>query len=111
QTYVPNLNNNLIKISDVAEGKLTQGPTKISRFNRSRMIEISGDLAPDGAIGNIRNDAEKILASEKMPPGMTYSFLGQSEDFNDLQQNVMIAIALAIIFVFLILSSLYESFV
>ncbi len=111
ETWVPNINNNLVKIGDISKGILTQGPAKISRFNRARTIRISGDLAPGGALGNIRKEAEEILAKENMPPGMNYSFQGQAEDFQDLKINMVIAVVMAITFVYLILASLYESFI
>jgi HAE1 family hydrophobic/amphiphilic exporter-1 len=111
ETYVPNLNNNLIRVSDIAKGVSTEGPSKIYRLNRSRGIQISGDLAPGGALGNIRHEVEAILAKGPTPTGVSFAFQGQSEDFQDLQTNMLIAVGLAIAFVYLILSSLYESFV
>ncbi|MCC6277711.1 MAG: efflux RND transporter permease subunit [Oligoflexia bacterium] len=111
QTYVPNLNGNLVRLKDIANGVDTQGPTKISRFNRSRTIIISGDLAPGGALGFIRTETEKLLTEMKPPEGITYAFIGQAEDFKDLQENMLIAVTLAVTFVFLILASLYESFI
>jgi len=111
QTYIPNINNNLIKVSDIAKGVMTQGPSKIFRLNRSRAIQITGDLGPGGALGNIREEAERILTEIKPPPGVTHAFQGQSEDFQDLIINMIIAVGLAITFVYLILSSLYESFI
>jgi HAE1 family hydrophobic/amphiphilic exporter-1 len=111
ELYVPNINNNLIRLSDVADGVLTQGPSKISRYNRARTIIISGDLAAGGALGNIRAEAEKIIAEAKLPEGMNYAFLGQAEDFVELVKNMVIAVGLAVTFVYLILASLYESFI
>jgi HAE1 family hydrophobic/amphiphilic exporter-1 len=111
ETYVPNINGNLVRLKDVAQGVLTQGPSKISRQNRARLIQISGDLGTGGALGNIRQEAEKIIKDENLPAGITYSFQGQAEDFQDLIINMIIAVGLAVVLVFLILSSLYESFV
>lgn len=111
ETYVPNINGNLINVSNIAEGVETKGPAKISRLNRSRSVSITADLAPGGALGNIAKEAERIIAEEKLPPGVTYSFQGQAEDFKDLIFNMLIAVGLAITFVYLILASLYESFV
>ena len=46
----------------------------------------------------------------KLPPGAHYEFVGQTKDFQDLMVNMITALALAIAFMYLILSSLYESF-
>ncbi|MDZ4678201.1 MAG: efflux RND transporter permease subunit [Oligoflexia bacterium] len=111
ELYVPNINNNLVQLADVSTGVKAEGPSKISRYNRARTIIISADLAQGGALGDIRTEAERIIAEEKLPEGMTFAFLGQSEDFVELRNNMLIAVGLAVTFVYLILASLYESFV
>lgn len=48
-----------------------------------------------------------------MPPpaGVDFRFQGQAEDFKDLMNNMAIAMGLGVIFIYLVLSSLYESFI
>jgi multidrug efflux pump subunit AcrB len=72
---------------------------------------IEGNLGKDGAIGDITSAAKKIVAKEKMPEGVTYDFIGESEDMIDLFKNMVIAAALSIIFIYLVLASLYESII
>jgi HAE1 family hydrophobic/amphiphilic exporter-1 len=45
----------------------------------------------------------------QLPPGMTYQFVGQAEDMNDLMTSMLLAVVLAIILMYMILASLYES--
>jgi multidrug efflux pump subunit AcrB len=109
KVLVPNQNFNLVRLSDVAEPVTTEGPSKINRHNRSRSVMISGQLGKGGAIGDITKDAEKIMKGIKLPPGYRYSFEGSSEDFKDLVTSIIIAMGLAIVLVYLVLASLYES--
>ncbi len=109
ELYVPNVNNQLIRVKNVAESLVTTGPSKIFRRDRSRYVAITGNLDKNGAIGNITADAKKILMKEKFPEGITYEFHGSSEDFQDLMTNMMIAAGLSVIFIYLVLASLYES--
>ena len=51
QLYVPNVNNQLIRIKNIAEPLVTTGPSKIYRRDRSRYIAITGNLDQHGAIG------------------------------------------------------------
>jgi HAE1 family hydrophobic/amphiphilic exporter-1 len=111
QLYVPNVNNQLVKLKNIAEPVSTTGPSKIYRRNRGRYVMITGNLTKNGAIGNITSAAEKLMAKEKLPDGVTYEFLGQSEDMRDLFRNMVIAAALSIIFIYMVLASLYESIV
>ncbi|MGA2091389.1 MAG: efflux RND transporter permease subunit, partial [Endomicrobiales bacterium] len=107
--YIPNVNNQLIRVKNIAEPLVTTGPSKIYRRDRSRYVAITGNLDQTGAIGNITADAKKILDHEKLPEGITYEFHGSSEDFADLMTNMLIAAGLSIIFIYLVLASLYES--
>lgn len=111
-TFVPNANNNMIPLSRVAKGEQTTGFSQINRKNKNRYIQVAGNLGPNGSLGTITQEIEKILKVEMPPPvGVAYSFEGQAEDFKDLMNNMMIAIGLGVIFIYLVLASLYESFI
>ena len=57
-------------------------------------------------------EIEAILKNEIKPPlGVEYAFVGQAEDFKDLMANMILAMGLGIIFIYLVLASLYESFI
>lgn len=107
--YVSNVNNQLVRVKNIAEPVETTGPSKIYRRDRARYIAISGNQDKNGAIGNITAEARAILAKEKMPEGITCDFLGASEDMEDLFKNMIIAAALSVVFIYLVLASLYES--
>ena len=107
--YVPNVNMQLVKLKNIAQPVKTTGPSKIERRNRSRMILISGNLDKNGATGDITKAVKDILKNEKLPEGIKYDFIGQSEDMADLVKNMMIAAVLSIVFIYMVLASLYES--
>lgn len=109
KVLVPNQNFNMVRLADVSEPVTTEGPSKINRHNRSRSVMISGQLGKGGAIGDITKEAEKIMKGYPMPPGYRYSFEGSSEDLQDLVTSIVIAMGLALVLVYLVLSSLYES--
>ena len=106
---VPNTNQNLVRLSDIAQPVTTEGPSKINRLNRQRYIMVMGQLGKGGALQSIRVQAEKILKDMKLPPDVTYSFIGQAEDMQDLMVSMLKAIILAVLFTYMILASLYES--
>lgn len=106
---VPNQNYQLIRLSDIAEGKKTEGPAKINRRDRSRYIMVSGQLAKGGALGNIQQEADKIMKTVKLPQGVTYEYIGQAEELGNLLNSLILAIIASLLFSFLVLASLYES--
>lgn len=111
---IPNINQRLIRLTDVASGKEELGPTTISRQNRSRYIQISADIDSKGkglghAIQNLKSKFEK--SEIKLPQGVSYEFVGQAENLQELISNILMAGIMAILFIYLVLASLYESFI
>ena len=112
-TYVPNINNSLVKLSSMTTPFETVGPANINRQDRGRLIQISADIAPDGpGMGGAISDITRILKDEiKLPANMRYQFVGQAENFQELMANMIVAGGLGIMFIYFVLASLYESFV
>jgi len=111
---VPNMNYRLVELNQVAKATATTGPASIDRENRGRYIQVSGDIAPGGAgMGGAINDINAWFAPGgelELPAGVTYRFVGQAEDFQELMSSMVLASLLGLIFIYLVLSSLYESF-
>ena len=112
-TFVPNINNTQIRLSDVARPHETTGPANINRQDRIRYVQISSDFSPQGSgLGGVMSDINKMFATDiKLPEGVRYKFVGQAERFQELGQNMALAIGLGVLFIYLILASLYESFI
>ena len=110
---VPNINNRLIPLKNVVDGVETTGPANITRQDRARYYQISADIAPNGpGMGGAMSDIQKIFENEiKLPEGMSYKFVGQAENFAEMVSSMAIASGLGILFIYLVLASLYESFI
>ncbi len=112
RTYVPNINNNLVRLEDVAIPHETTGPATINRQDRGRFIQISADITPGAGMGNVMADVTQIFENQiKLPLGMRYAFVGQAENFAELASSMALAMGFGILFIFLVLASLYESFI
>ena len=111
--FVPNINNNLVRLADVARPFETRGPAKINRQDRGRVIQISADMAPGGpGMGEVMTDIRNMFANDiKLAPGQTFGFVGQAENFQELSESIVTAMGLGFLFIFLVLASLYESFI
>jgi HAE1 family hydrophobic/amphiphilic exporter-1 len=111
--YVPNVNQRLIKLSDVAFPSESKEAATINRQDRGRYIQITASLAKNVGLGdvidNMKNSFEK--GDLKLPPEVRYSFVGDSENMQDLQNSMGMVLFLSILFIYLILTSLYESFI
>jgi HAE1 family hydrophobic/amphiphilic exporter-1 len=111
---VSNLNGRLVKVTDFSSATKEVGYAAINRENRGRYVSIEADLTPGGeGMGGVITNINKIFASKEieLPEGVTYRFVGQAENFQELGKSIMLAGLLGIIFIFLVLASLYESLV
>jgi HAE1 family hydrophobic/amphiphilic exporter-1 len=113
QIYVPNINFRPVPLSSIAHFVEKTGSASINRENRSRSVTLSADIAPEGpGMGNAITDIKKMFAEDLLlKPGMSYLFSGQAENFQELVSSMIIAIGLGILFIYLVLASLYESFI
>jgi HAE1 family hydrophobic/amphiphilic exporter-1 len=114
QMVVPNTNFNMIPLRNIARGVEKNGYSQINRQNKGRYINLSANLGPKGSLGNITTEVENLLKNDpeyKLPSTLSYRFMGQAEDFKDLLNNMLIAMGLGILFIYLVLASLYESFI
>ena len=130
--YITNVNNKLIKLSDIATLQESKKAARIDRQDRARYIQITAGLAPKAGLGNVIADVEKIFAGEecslkadgscqnaagvavdnlKLPSEIRYSFSGDSENMQEMLNSMGFALFISILFIYLILTSLYESFV
>jgi hydrophobic/amphiphilic exporter-1 (mainly G- bacteria), HAE1 family len=110
---IPNINNRLIPLTSVVKGVETTGPANITRQDRARYYQISADIAANGpGLGGAMAEINRIFAEDvKLPEGMSYRFSGQAENFGELVTSMAIASGLGILFIYLVLASLYESFI
>ncbi|MEJ2488601.1 MAG: efflux RND transporter permease subunit [Sulfurovaceae bacterium] len=106
---VRNANNELVPIDSLVEIERGVNVTSINRYDRSRKV-----LVTSGIFGNT---LDKIIASidpklkEIMPKGYSYTYSGDVENMEDTNKAFGAAVLLAIVLIYLILASLYESFV
>jgi len=112
ETKIPNQMYRLVPLSAISKGVEKTGPSQILREDRSRVVQITANLTSDGAIGAAMDQAELLIKKKfPLPKGVTYMFVGQTEDLKELITNITFAMILAVVFIYFILSSLYESFI
>ena len=114
EIFVPNVNGTMVRLRDVAAPLETAGPASITRQDRSRYIQIAADINPAGpGMSAVMAQIEERLTKgeNKLPPGVSYKFVGQAENFQELISSIIIAMSLGVLFIYLVLASLYESFV
>ncbi len=112
RTRVPNSNGNSVPLHMVADGGMTTGSAKITRSDKLYTVTITANLAADGAIGSAMSRTDELIKKNvPLPKGISCSYRGQSENFTDFVSNIIFAMTLGFLFIYLVLASLYESFI
>ena len=108
---VPSANGLPVRLDNVAQIERGFGPSTLSRYNRQYSVSLAADVAPGHALDEASNDVRALLAGLKMPPEITYRLSGQSKILDETTANLILAISLAMIFVYMVLAAQFESFV
>jgi hydrophobe/amphiphile efflux-1 (HAE1) family protein len=102
--------NGPVRIDNIAQLQRGLGPTTLQRSDRQFAVMFISDIAPGHALDEATNDVRKMLTGLEMPPTMSFKFQGQSKILDETTANMIMAIALAMIFVYMVLASQFESF-
>jgi HAE1 family hydrophobic/amphiphilic exporter-1 len=108
---VPSATGAPVRIDNLAKLTRGLGPSSLQRYNRQFSVSLSSDIAPGHALDEASNDVRKLLASLNMPADMSYKLSGQTKILDETTQNLIMAIALAMIFVYMVLAAQFESFI
>lgn len=106
--YVRNSMGNMIPLSSLTTTELIESPSLISHYNIYRSIEINGS-SKEGYSSGQALDALKETAAKYLPAGYGYEFSGMSAEEIKAGNKTGMIFAISIIFVFLFLAALYES--
>lgn len=106
--YVRTQAGDMVPLSTLIEVKEIVGPETVTHYNLYRSTEIDGDSASGYSSGQAIAAMEK-LAEEALPEGMGYEWSGTSYQEIKAGNIAPLIFALSIVFVFLFLAALYES--
>jgi HAE1 family hydrophobic/amphiphilic exporter-1 len=101
-----------IPLSAVAVFEYGSGPVEIKRENKKRIVKVTGNVKEKYALGDVVNALKKNIKEKvEIPYGYDYSFGGQASQLNETVFQMGTAMLLALLFMYMILASLYNSLV
>jgi HAE1 family hydrophobic/amphiphilic exporter-1 len=108
--YVRNRQGGRVPLTAVAHVERRQGPEFVMHYNEYRCAQINGSAAPGYSSDDATRALEEVFA-KTMPRGMGYDYFGMSFQEKQAAQGVprVAVFGLSLLFVFLILAALYES--
>ena len=98
-----------IFLGDVAAIKNGVGPVSIRRVDKQRAITIGGGLS-GRPLNDVIQDTTKVLQKMDLASsGVTYRFSGQATQMDDTFTELLAALLLALVLIYMLLAVLYES--
>ncbi|MGJ7507180.1 efflux RND transporter permease subunit [Variovorax sp. GT1P44] len=99
----------IVRLSQVAEVRESTGPNQINRRALAREVSINANV--DGrSAGEVSAEIRTALAGIAFPPGYGWQFSGSTKNMQESFGYAVSALALAIIFIYMILASQFKSF-
>lgn len=107
--YVRGRDGAPVALSSVLKLSEAVSPRELNHFLQQRAVTITAGLAPGVSIGEALSMIEN-LAREKLPADYQLDFDGQSREYRDSQSTLLFVFVLALLFIYLVLSAQFESF-
>ena len=99
----------VVKLHQVARVKEDNGPNQINRRDLMREFTVSTN-ALGRSVGEISADIRRMMAELNLPPGYRFQFGGSTKNMQESFGYAVSALALAVIFIYMILASQFKSF-
>lgn len=98
-----------IKLNDIATLEETETLKAIRHDNQRRYLTVSGTLDDGYNITKVTSEAEKAVAEYELPVGTSIEFGGENQTIMDAMEDMMLMLALGILFVYLVMVAQFQS--
>ena len=102
-------NDTMVPLSSLVKVREAVSPRELNHFNQRRSVSITANLAPDYSLGQALAFLDQT-ATKLLPPGYATELNGVSREFRSSSGALGVVFVLALLFIFLVLSAQFESF-
>jgi hydrophobe/amphiphile efflux-1 (HAE1) family protein len=108
--YVRNNKGINIPLSAVIKMEQNSTPSTLFHFNRYKAATISASLSEGKTVGD-GVKAMQVIADKILDPTFQTALSGSSRDYAESSSNILFAVGLALILIYLVLAAQFESFI
>ena len=101
--------SSVVRLNQVATVRESTGPNQINRRDLWREVAVNANVYGRSP-GEVSADVRTAMDSIAMPPGYSYQFGGSTKSMAESFGYAVSALALAVIFIYMILASQFKSF-
>ena len=108
--YVRSSSGKMVQLSNLVDVKETIAPDSLNHFNQFRSATITSNLAPGYSMGQALAFMQGV-AAEVLPKSVKTDLDGEMREFTKSSGTLAVTFVLAILFIYLVLSAQFESFI
>ena len=108
--FVRNRTGTMVPLRSIADARIVLGPQTVSRYNNYRSITVNGSPRPGVSSGTALAAMEQVSA-RTLPSGYSFEWTGTAYQEKQASGQTAYILALAVLFAYLFLVALYESWV
>ncbi|MCP1102829.1 multidrug efflux pump subunit AcrB [Aequitasia blattaphilus] len=98
-----------VPLKDIAQFEEGEGLNAISRTEHSRVMRVNAEVKNGYNIGLVSREVEKVLSKYESPKGYEIKMVGEDETINNAMEDLFKMLALAIVFMYLIMVAQFQS--
>ncbi len=107
---VPSSKLGQVRLENVASIVRGSGPATLWRYNREFQVSVFANVAPGYPLDVGASHTVEAIKEIGLPPGYSYRFSGQVKVLEETTWNLLLAMLLASIFMYMVLAAQFESF-
>jgi HAE1 family hydrophobic/amphiphilic exporter-1 len=110
--FVPASGGRMVRVSDVAQLTMERAPTSIERYNRMRQYSVNASVDRERTtLGQALGAARAKVGELGLKAGYQVTFGGSARTLDEASGDFMLAVLLAVAFIYMVLASQFNSFI
>lgn len=108
--FVRGRDGNMVPLSALVRFEESIGARELNHFGQRRAATITANLADGVSQGDVLDYIERVVP-QYLPEGYAMAYDGPMQEFTENNRAMLMALAMALAFIYLVLSAQFESFV
>ncbi|MBI1733584.1 MAG: efflux RND transporter permease subunit [Candidatus Rokubacteria bacterium] len=109
--YVPRAGGGLVRLDNLVTVERAEGASRIDRLDRQREVRLRANVAPGFSLGDRVEALRAEVARMNLPARYSTTVAGRAQELEKTGAEFLWAMALAVVFMYMILASQFESLV
>jgi len=108
-TLIPTGTGRAVTLGTLVQAEIKPGPREIIHRGQERIARVLADVAENQKLSDAVASVQRQIGAMQLPPGYYIRFGGEEERRQDSFERLQFALILALILVYMVMASLFES--